>query len=169
MRYEYLKIYMKSEIQNRNYSTLLKSLGLPDNIPQIRHFITAMWDPLDHLAPPVIHNNKEHRERGNRILLLPPDAGKEEVGRAAPARWGHQRWRLRAARAPGEPSHPNWCPWLGPKRPVVVRPRQPTACRPALRRRSTAEVKTVRRGALEGRRGMGNAMVWSVRVEGGRR
>jgi hypothetical protein len=56
---------------------------------------------------------------------------------------------------------------LGVRWPVVVRPRQPTACRPTLRRRSTAGVKTVRRGALEGRRGTGNAMAWSVRVEGG--
>jgi hypothetical protein len=46
MRYEYLKIYMKSEIQNRNYSTLLKSLGAPERVPNSATTHTTMRDPL---------------------------------------------------------------------------------------------------------------------------
>jgi hypothetical protein len=37
---------MKSEIQNQNYSTLLKSLGAPERVPQTKHYLNDARDPL---------------------------------------------------------------------------------------------------------------------------
>jgi hypothetical protein len=48
---------MKSEIQNRNYSTLLKSLGAPDSVPMFCHPLHRHGGPATELGPPVILRN----------------------------------------------------------------------------------------------------------------
>jgi hypothetical protein len=105
MRYEYLKIYMKSEIQNRNYSTLLKSLGAPEPIPNRATHNPDLRDPLHFWARLP---DKETRTQNFPFFFLGTEqrrggAARPSAAGAAPAASGGAKampWHVRTPKQP---------------------------------------------------------------------
>jgi hypothetical protein len=103
MRYEYLKIYMKSEIQNRNYSNPNEIARRTRTCTRISHHLNCHVGPAVSLGPLVIHQREGHRgeqppsssrqqNRGRRALAGHPGSAVRQGGvsgegdRAAPRR-----------------------------------------------------------------------------------
>jgi hypothetical protein len=98
MRYEYLKIYMKSEIQNRNYSNPIE-IARRTRICTPNQTLLNWHEGPTVLSGPPVNDPQRDRERGCR---LPPFTGNRGgLPPAISSRWGRRRPRGSSGKAPG--------------------------------------------------------------------